>query len=290
MKGCKVRMSTIKTQCKLLSFLLLTSTSFTAFSSEPVPVRTDHLSIGVGVNNNSMPYTGLDPVTKAVPLFNFQYGPLFGYNYEEEPVFGFELFRHKRIMLAVAATQGRQQLDTSKVSDDLQWIYYGIEDRDKATELGLLFQFYSRVGLVEIMTVRDISNTYDDFRSSISWSRPFAETGNWTVTPRMYGKYYTEKYNTYYYGVSSKEMDASIDLAVNELGITEQSYRNRRPAISPGNTGQFGIDLTVEYKFTDFLKATGYIAHEQLAGQVTSSILTEDSDYWTFTFGLQYEL
>tara|TARA_R110001592_G_scaffold181747_1_gene424621 strand:+ start:46788 stop:47675 length:888 start_codon:yes stop_codon:yes gene_type:complete len=293
MKGYKFRMA-IKN--KNLSFLLicLAIFSFKSYSAEPVPTRENKLTIGAGLSHYSVPYTAMDSTLQAVPLFDIQYGPLFAYNYHEEPVLGFELFRHKRVMLALAAIYGNQELDASEASKDKAWLYYGIEDRDKATEAALIFDFYSKVGLVEILVARDISNTYDGFRSFISWSRPFHETGNWTITPGMYGRYYSVEYNDYYYGITEKEMDKAIDLVVNQgafvngRNLTENQYRQLRPAYTAENAGQFGVDLKIDYNFTEYLKAQGYIGLEQLAGQVTSSDLTEDADIWRLSLGLAY--
>lgn len=297
MQGYNFRMSTMKNNALIL-IICLTLISFKSFSAEPVPVRENKLTIGAGFSHNSVPYSAMDSITQAVPLFDIQFGPLFAYNFNDEPVIGLELFRHKRVMLALAAIYGSLELDVSEASKDLEWIYYGIKDRDKATEIALIFEFYSKVGLVEILVARDVSNTYDDFRSSISWSRPFHETGNWTITPRMYGRYYSIKYNDYYYGISDEEMNTGIDIAldqgVNGQPITEynnsgkKGYRSLRPAYDAGNAGQFGVDLTIGYNFTESFKAQGYIGLEQLAGQVTSSTLVEDADIWRLSLGLAY--
>tara|TARA_R110001592_G_scaffold356571_1_gene658761 strand:+ start:15951 stop:16817 length:867 start_codon:yes stop_codon:yes gene_type:complete len=286
-------MFTVKNNPLILIFFLVLI-PFKSYSDEPVPVRENILTIGAGVAHNSVPYSALDSSTQAVPLFDIQLGPLFAYNHHDEPVIGLELFRHKRVMLALAAIYGYQELDVSEASKDKTWLYYGIDDRDKATEMALIFEFYSKVGLVEILVARDVSNTYDDFRSSISWSRPFHETGNWTVTPRMYGRYYSIKYNDYYYGVSEEEMDAGIDLVVNQGALvegrrlTESQYKDLRPAYSASNGAHFGADLSIDYNFTESFKAQGYIGWEQLGGQVTSSVLVEDADIWRLSLGLVY--
>lgn len=282
----------------LLHALLLmigTCASLSVSADEPVPVRENKVIVGAGVTHNSMNYIGMDSLTEAVPVFDIQLGPFFAYNHHDEPYIGLELFRHKRIMLALAATQGRQFLDVSKASNDLAWIYYGIEDRDKSTEAAVIFHFYSRVGLLEIMSIRDVSNNYDGFRSYIGWSRPFPETGDWTITPRMFGKYYSEDYNNFYYGISEDENDKGAKrvlnegLVLNDVAITTNEFRRRRPEYTAGNSGHFGVDLTIKYRFTDNFIAQGYIGMEKLAGQVTSSILLEDADIWTVNASLVYK-
>ena len=293
-------MKALHFKTKILCFTCLTFISANTFSAsaEPVPERKDKFTIGAGITHNSVPYTAADSLTTAVPLFDIQFGPLFAYNHNDEPVFGIELFRHKRVMLALAGIYGSQHLDTSKISKDKEWVYYGIDDRDKATELALIFDFYSKVGLVEIIVARDITNTYDDFRSSISWSRPFHETGNWTITPRMYGKYYSIKYNDFYFGVSDAEMAAVKDLygtssiPVDGLFITFEDYMDEgyRPAYDAENGGHFGVDLTVDYNFTENFKVQGYLGIEQLGGQVTSSVLVEDNDIIKASIGIAYTL
>ena len=279
---------------KLICLTCLTLFSTQSFSAEPVPERVNKFTIGAGVTHNSVPYTAADSITAAVPLFDIQFGPLFAYNHNDEPVFGVELFRHKRVMLALAAIHGSQHLDTSDISADKTFVYYGIEDRDKATEVALIFDFYSKVGLVEIMVARDVSNTYDDFRSSISWSRPFPDTGKWTITPRMYGRYYSIKYNDFYYGVSEEEADKVEDIygasvPINGVSVNINDYRNDyRPVYEAGNGGHFGVDISIDYNFTEEFKVQGYLGLEQLAGQVTSSILVEDADIIKASLGIAY--
>lgn len=292
MKGYKLRMLPKNNSLTLL--ICLTLITFNTYSAEPVPERINKFTIGAGFTHNSMPFTAADSLTTEVPLFDMQLGPLFAYNKNDEPVIGFELFRHKRVMLALAGVYGSHALDVSEVDKNKQWVYYGIEDRDRATEVALIFHFYSKVGLVDIKVHRDVSNTYDDFRSSISWSRPFPETGNWTITPRMYGRYYSEGFNNYYYGISDKDMANAEAIyntpeapAPNGRSFTE--YKTiYRPTYRSGNGGQFGIDLNIEYRFTEHFKALGYIGMEQLGGRVTSSMLVEDADIWKTSLGLAY--
>ena len=287
--------STKHIMIKTLFAFIAASAAFSTMADEPVPVRENKLLIGAGATHNSMNYLGLDSLTDPVPVFDIQLGPFFAYNHHDEPYIGLELFRHKRVMLALAATQGRQFLDVSESSKDLAWIYYGIEDRDKSTEAALIFHFYSRVGLLEIMSIRDVSNNYDGFRSYIGWSRPFPETGDWTITPRMFGKYYSEDYNNFYYGISEAEMERAEErinnegLVLNDIQITTEEFERRRPAYQAGNSGHFGVDLTVKYRFTENLVAQGYIGMEKLAGQVTSSILVEDADIWTVNASIAYQ-
>jgi len=296
-KAClkQSKLNTLASYLKAAVSIVIASISFNAYSAEPVPVRENKVNIGIGVTHNSVNYVAMDSLTDAVPIFDIQLGPFFAYNHHDEPYVGLELFRHKRVMLAIAATQGRQFLDVSEASKDKEWIYYGIDDRDKATEAGFIFKFFSRVGLVEIMSLRDISNNYDGFRSLISWSRPFPETGSWTITPRMFGKYYSEDYNDFYYGISETEMENGFQRAQNEGipgrtgSITEAQFEVLRPEYQAGNGGNFGLDLTVKYHFTENLSAQGYIGWEQLSGHVTSSILVEDADIWTLNAGVAYQ-
>lgn len=278
----------------LIFTICLALVSFKSHSAEPVPERINKLTIGAGFTHHSVPFTAADSTTDPVPLFDLQLGPLFAYNKNDEPVIGLELFRHKRVMLALAGVYGSHELDVSEVDKDKKWLYYGIEDREKATEVALIFHFYSKVGLVDIKVHRDVSNHYDDFRSSISWSRPFPETGKWSITPRMYGRYYSEGFNNYYYGISAKDMaNAKAIYGTPEAptlpGTPFADYEtNFRPSYESGNGGQFGIDLNIEYNFTDHFKALGYIGMEQLGGRVTSSMLVEDADIWKTSLGLAY--
>jgi outer membrane scaffolding protein for murein synthesis (MipA/OmpV family) len=260
---------------------------------EPVPVYKDHLSIGPGLTFASAPYEGHDGSYSVLPTFSFQWGNLFGYNNHDEPLIGFELFRHKRIMFGLAATSGRTFLDLDNISKDKDFLYWGIdENRDRSYEAGFIFRFFSRVGLVEIKAFHDVISTYSGPRSSISWSRPFPDTGNWSIIPRMFIKHYGVKYNSYYYSVSEAENDAANPfLIAHDLGSEEKMLEYKtitRPQYEPGNSGHVGFDLTVEYSISEKLTATGYLAIEKFSGEIETSPLIEDKELILGNIGLRY--
>ncbi|KZY40412.1 MULTISPECIES: MipA/OmpV family protein [unclassified Oleiphilus] len=275
--------------------LVLCSSATQARVQEPVPVYEDHLSIGPGITFGSAPYIGHDGTYSFLPTFSFQWGNLFGYNNHDEPLVGFELFRHKRIMFGLAVTSGRTFLDLENISADMEELYWGIdENRDRSIEAGFIFRFFSRVGLVEIKAFHDVISTYSGPRSSISWSRPFPDTGNWTITPRMFIKHYGTKYNSYYYQVTEAENRLAEEDVIEKYGAGEDDanidyYQTiTRPQYEPGNSGHVGFDLTVEYSISDKLTATGYLAIEKFSGEIETSPLIEDKELILGNIGLRY--
>ena len=267
---------------------LLCFSVFTYALPAPMPVVEDHFSIGAGAAYNSSPFEGYNGFATPMPFFDIRYGNFFAKNNHDEPVVGFELFRHKRIMLAAAATRGRTFLDLDEINSNKDFLYYGMEDRDQALEAGLIFHFYSRVGLFEATAFHDISSAYGGTRSSLSISRPFPETGNWEIVPRFFIKYYSEKFNDYYYGVTEAENDAAV--IIHEAnGLDGDDYRDRiRPRYEAGNSGHVGVDLDIKYNFTESLTAVVYIAIEKFSGSVETSSLIEDKELVTTSLGLQY--
>jgi len=267
---------------------LLCFSVFTYALPEPMPVVEDHVSIGVGAAYNSSPYVGYNGFATPMPFFDIRYGNFFAKNNHDEPVIGFELFRHKRIMLAVAATRGRTFLDVDEINEKSDVLYLALEDRKQAAEAGLIFHFYSRVGLFEATAFHDISSAYGGTRSSMSISRPFPDTGNWSIVPRFFIKHYSEKFNNYYYGVSVEDNN-NAEPAVILTGHTLADYiRDTRPAYEADTSGHVGIDLDIKYNFSESLSAVGYIAIEKFSGSVETSPLIEDKELVTTSLGLQY--
>jgi len=278
----------IRSRKVIVVLSLLCFSALTYALPVPMPVVEDHVSIGVGGAYNSSAFEGYNGFALPMPFFDIRYGNLFAKNNHDEPVIGFELFRHKRIMLATAVTRGRTFLDLDEINTNKDFLYYALEDRDQALEAGLIFHFYSRVGLFEATAFHDIASTYGGTRSSLSISRDFTDTGNWTIVPRFFIKHYSDKFNNYYYGVTEAENDAAV--VIHEAnGFSGADYRNTiRPAYEAGTSGHVGVDLDLKYNFTESLVGVGYIAIEKFSGSVETSPLVEDKELITTSLGLQY--
>lgn len=279
------RLFTVLASVLMLHFL---ATSAHARTEEPRPTYEDHFSFGPGVTYNSAPFEGLNGYATPLPVFSFRWGHLFGYNQHDEPTIGWELFQHKRIMLAIALTSGRTFLDVGDINDDRTFMYWGLEDRDKAYEMGLIFRYFSRVGLFEAKAFHDMVSAYSGTRSSLSMSRPFPDTGNWSIVPRVFIKHYSEKFNKYYYGITDAETEAADDIAITQGYSTGRYEIVTRPSYFPGNSAHYGVDLQIEYNFTEQIKATGYIGIEKFSGVIETSPLIEDKELVTTSFGLRY--
>jgi len=256
--------------------------------AEAVPVPENHIRIGAAGVTNSAPYEGLDGYVTPMPSFDIRFGNFFMWSEHDEPVIGWDLFYHKRISFSFIATRGRTFLDVDDTADGKDFLYYGLEDKDQAIEAGVLFRFYSRVGLFEMWSVHDVTDVYDGVRSSISMSRPFAQTGQWEITPRVFVKHYSEKFNNYYYAITESETKTGILMANEERLWTAAEYLEQRNTYTPGTAGHFGVDVSIAYNFNEHIQGKLYVAIEKFSGEVETSPIIEDKELTTISVGLNY--
>jgi len=278
---------------RVLSFLaIFLGVNFsTIVTAEPVPRPENHMTIGANVVSSSAPFEGTNGYVTPMPVFDIRLGDFFLFNEHDEPIFGYDLFFHKRIQLALAITRTRTFLDLEEVSDAVEPLYFGLQDRDSAVEAGFIFQFHSRVGLFELTTFHDITDHYDGIKSSISMSRPLKDTGRWSIVPRIFIKHFSEKYNRFYYGVTKAETKAGAKEAVSldSGNFTTKGYKKDvRDTYVPGTSGHFGASISFEYLITDSLKGHGFIEIEKFSGEIETSPLIEDKELTTLSLGLSY--
>jgi len=267
----------------LISSILATNSAFADFEQK---TNTDIVSLGFGAIINSGPYSGQDSYVDPFPLINIEYGRFF----LKGSTIGYHFYNHKRVSLAIAGSYNREFLDVDDINDKNEKLFYGIQDRDPATEVGFIGRFYSRVGLVEGTFFKDVSDAHDGTRASLKISRPIPDTGKWTMVPSFYVNYYSEKFNNYYYGVSQEENDRGEQIAIDRSEISAGEFGDKiRPTYSTGNTGHVGFSLDMKYSFTQNLKGIGNIAIEKFAGEVETSPLTEDKQLVTAVVGFAYE-
>jgi len=264
-----------------LGGLLASSVTFADFEQAS---NENIVSIGVGAKFYSAPYKGQDAYSEPYPILDIQLNRFF----IKDLTVGYHFYNHKRVSLALAANYGRVFLDVDDINTKNSQMFLGLENRDAAVEVGFVGRFYSRVGLVEGTFYHDVSDTYDGTHSSLKISRPIPDTGNWTVVPSFYVNYYSEKYNSYYYGVSEKDNDRGVAL-ITGTTVSESDFREFRPEYEPGNSGHVGFDLDIKYAFTNNLKVVANIAIEKFSGEVETSKLTEDKELITSVIGLAYE-
>ena len=263
----------------------------TVVSAETVPRPENHLTIGASIVSSSAPFEGTNGYVTPMPIFDIRVGDFFLFNEHDEPIFGYDLFFHKRIQLAFAITRTRAFLDLGEVNESVESLYFGLQDRDSAVEAGFIFQFHSRVGLFELTTFHDITDHYDGIKSSISMSRPIPDTGRWKIVPRVFVKHYSEKYNRFYYGVTEAETNKGAQEAIDrsDINITKKGYKDGiRDTYVPGTSGHFGASISFEYLITDHLKGRGFIEIEKFSGQIETSPLIEDKELTTLSLGLSY--
>jgi len=276
----------VKFRLILAIFITCLTASNIALADFEQSKSQDIVSLGFGVKVNSAPYKGQDAYSDPIPLINIQQGRFFF----KGATVGYHFYNHKRVSLALAASYNSEFLDVDEINDKNEQLYYGIEDRDPATEVGFVGRFYSRVGIVEGTFFKDVSDTHDGTRASLRISRPIPETGKWTVVPSFYVNYYSEKFNNYYYGVTQEENDNGEQIAVDKGEIIDGEFSRRiRPTYDTGNTGHVGFSMDIKYSFTQNIKGVGNISIEKFAGEVETSPLTEDKELITAVIGFAYE-
>jgi outer membrane scaffolding protein for murein synthesis (MipA/OmpV family) len=270
----------------LITYILTTNTAVADFEQR---ANTNIFSIGFGAKAYSAPYSGQNGYVEPFPLIQIELNGFFLKDY----TVGYRFYNHKRVSLALAANYGREFLEVDEINSKNEILYYGIEDKDSATEVGFVAQFFSRVGLVEGTYFKDVTNTHDGSRASLKISRSIPDTGKWEVVPSFYVNYFSEKFNNYYYGVSQEENDIGEEIALNlpsGAPIRAEEFSEKiRPTYIPGNSGHVGFALDMKYAFTDHVKAIINIAIEKFAGEVETSPLIEDKQLMTAVIGLAYE-
>jgi len=270
---------------------------FTAFclfsqatlSFSAVPAKKDHFIIGAAGVVNTQPYEGLNGFVDPMPLFDIQYGPLFLYNNNDEPIVGLNLLSGESVTLSIGTTYGRTFLDVGKVKDNRKFLYYGIKNRGRSIDFGLLANYYAPIGLVEATLFRDISNKSGGFHGLMSISKVVPDTGNFVITPRFFAKYYSLQFNNYYYRVTDAENNAGALLAEQLNRTTRADFIKRRPSYNSRTSGHLGVDVNVVLNLNSNMKLNGYLSYENFTGPVETSPLVEDKALIVGSFGFSYE-
>jgi len=273
----------VKLRLVIATLITCLAASNSAFADFEQKTNKDIFSIGFGAKVFSGPYSGQDSYVEPIPAINIEQGRFF----LKGLTVGYHFYNHKRVSLALAASYNREFLDVDEINNKNEKLYFGIEDRDPATEVGFIGRFYSRVGIVEGTFFKDVSDTHDGTRASLRISRPIPGSGKWTMVPSFYINYYSEKFNNYYYGVSEEENNNAIIELPDDTN--EDDYRRFRPTYQTGNSGHVGFAMDMKYSFTQNIKAVGNISIEKFAGEVETSPLIEDKELITAVIGLAYE-
>lgn len=256
-----------------------------ASAAEPDYSVEDHFAMGIGAGYNSSIYQGIDGYVFPDLFFDMQQGNF----YAQGQTFGWDFVRSERVTFGFAATRGAHFLDTGEVNSSQEFLYYGIEDRDRAYEVGLMYRYRSRVGLVSFEYWKDASDAYDGLRTTTRLARPIPNDGGMVVIPSLFVNYYSTKFNQYYYGVSRAENERA---AVIEYGVltpeTLENVRDVRPDYTPGNSAHLGVDIHIRMPVSEQLLLTAYFAYEDITGEAFRSPLVEDRKQYISTFGLMY--
>lgn len=256
-----------------------------ASAEDMVYIEQDHALIGANARYFSGLYFGQDGYVEAEPYFDMRWGGLFAI----DQTFGLDIAKGERASLAIAFTRGNHFLDPEDINDSQRNLYLGIEERERAIEAGFIYQYRSRVGMVTFDYFQDVSNTYKGGRGGVKVTRPIPNEGGISFTPGLFVRYYSEAFNSYYFGVSEAENNAAIlELYGIINNTTRSNFASLRESYEPGNSGHFGFDVEMRMPLGENLLLTGYFAYEEVTGPQFRSPLVEDRKQYTSKLGLAY--
>lgn len=250
----------------------------------------DTNAYGIGVTYDSGIYFGQDGYAELYPMIDATFGSVFIKN----KVLGWRAFEHNNISVSLIASRNDYYLDTSEINAASKDIFLGIEDRDKAFEVGFLYEYASPVGDLSWEYYKDISNKHGGMHNILRFARPSGNPNLISFTPSIYVHYFSSAFNDYYYGISSAENEAGRTLLRDRVNdprdLNEQEFENFRPQFEGANSGHLGFDIWIKKPYSKNLVGVFYAAWEEVLGEVENSSLVEDDARLTFRLGLEYRL
>lgn len=273
------------------NLFVLVSTSFIALSmlstnalSEGRYQPENHIDIGFGFAADSGIFEGQSDQYEPLPILDIYFNQ---FRVSQNVVglqTGWEMLSQKDFALFFAAQYDNTHLDVDSISVGSEAKFYGISDRDREWEIGIIAEYHSKVGLLEAHYFKGLNNDLETV-GFLKMSRDISETGFLSITPGIFISYKSDEFNRYYYSVNQQE---NIDGAA--IAGRPQSYYDDdfRPVYSPGNSGHFGADVKITYRFAKNLSFWSYIAVEDITGEVEMSPLVEEKSLYHLKAGIVY--
>lgn len=172
--------------------------------------RENYFAIGVGGGYHQSIMKGLDDVTQALPLLEFEYNGFFmggaGLSYRFLEGEAYELYVGLGADLFEADRKDSKDLkDMGNVSSAI----YAEVGGDVFTPIGLLgFNVYS-----------DISNKHDGYGAGVEWALPLPPIGNFQMMPSLTVEWMSEEIINHHYGVSAAHAKLGRPQYTGEAGM-----------------------------------------------------------------------
>ncbi|KZZ59783.1 MAG: MipA/OmpV family protein [Oleiphilaceae bacterium] len=245
---------------------------------------------GLGVTYESGIYQGQDGYTEPYPFIDANFGDFF----IKDKVVGWTGFRHNNISIALIASYNDYFLDTEDINDASKDIFVGIENRDRAFEIGFLYTYYSQVGDLTWEYYKDVSDKHGGMHNIVRLARPTGNPNLITFTPSIYVHYFSSAFNDYYYGISASENVNGFEELKNRAvdprpDLTQRQFDEFRPEFEGENSGHLGFDIVIKKPYSQNIVGVFYAAWEEVLAETENSSLVEDSERLRFRLGLEYK-
>ena len=271
----------------LLLITAICALAQTSFAAEPDYTEEDHILVGLDLVYESGLYHGQDGYIYPDFQLDIRQGDLFA----KGQTIGYDMFVGERASLSIAITRDDTFLEVDSISDEQTILFYGIEDRKRAIEAGLIYKYKSRVGVLSFEYFKDFfSNAHEGLRTLTRITRPIPNNSGLVIEPSLFVEYHSKEFNTYYYQVTEKENRVGARKVYGVVNDTTlQQYRkDYRGIYEPGNSAHWGLDINLRMPLANQLSLTGYLAFKDITGPVFRSPLIEDRKFYQAKLGLAY--
>lgn len=256
------------------------------YAAQPDYSEEDHALVGLELVYESGLYHGQDGYIYPDFYLDARQGDFFA----KGQTLGYDMFVGPRASLSIAITRDDTFLDVSSIDDDQKELFYGIEDRKRAIETGLIYKYRSRVALVTFEYFKDYFDSHRAHRTVTRITRPIPNNQGLQIEPSLFVEYHSQEFNEYYYQVTRAENRTAAKQSFGVLSNTTlRRYRKDiRDEYKPGNSAHWGVDVRVTYPLADNLSLTGYFSFMDITGPVFRSPLVEDRKFYQSKLGLAY--
>lgn len=269
----------------LAFFTLFSLESIAAAPTENRFTPENYINLGLGFAADSGIYEGQSDHFEALPIVDIYYDQFYikqnlvGYQ------IGWEMIRQNNYALFFAGQYDNTHLDIGDINSDSKDLFLGIENtRERDWELGIVGHYHSRVGLIEAHYFKGLGNELE----TVGFLKISREIQNMppriNIRPGMFINYKSDEFNRYYYGVTQEENVRGAALA----GRPQDDFDAFRPVYQPGNSGHFGVDIEIKYRYAKNLYVWTYLAVEDITGEVEMSPLVEEKSIVHLKAGLTY--
>jgi len=248
-----------------VKYLIILLLIITLQAEEGKENKKQKITLGFGPYIQSQPYKGVDDLILPSPVIFYdngifyvrwsRFGVYFLGEKKSDYAWGFSLTAQPR-------TLGYKATDST--------ILNGMDDRESSFEGGLAFSAsYHDKEYIEIMLLHDLLDRNKAWLARCEIGDEF-KAGSFTFYPSVVGIYQSDKFLDYYYGVKDSEATLS------------------RPAYTPGDGFEFGVQTYISYPFSDNLSTLINLRYDILAKSAQDSPIVEDNYIYSGLLSLIY--